>query len=278
MQVTTDAVMWKRNINVNVMTVYSTGSAFPVGADAFLLTTPRPRAAAAASSDLFALPPPTLGRSNYATLRPHAELHSGKLLSGTWRDIARQFTPSLHPAAKPPLPGRGSGGADAAPSMMEGFLQARAALLLTGPERGGKTMEVEAAAAAMGLQVVEVDCRSLSSSSPMDEAECIMHLQNVIRSVRPLRRWQTPHLAHVSPCIRLLNHTHVSVAMVSISAHVIISRLILFICPTAGRGARTGLHDALIGLSCTVMSEVSGVSGDPWPQAIPPRPACQSMC
>eukprot|EP00892_Ulva_mutabilis_P012344 jgi/Ulvmu1/9482/UM052_0051.1 len=178
--VTTDAVMWKGNISVNVMTVFSCGSALPVGAEAFLLTPPRPRASAAASADLFSLPPPTLGRSAYATLQPHAELHAGKLLCGTWRDVARQFAPALHPAGKPPAPGRGAAAADA----VEGWLQARAALLLTGPERGGKTMEVEAAAAALGLHVVEVDCRSLSSSSPMDEAECIMHLQNVIRSAR----------------------------------------------------------------------------------------------
>lgn len=178
-QVTTDALMWRSGVQANVMTVYSCGSAFPVGAESFLLDTPRPRASAGASSDLFTLSPPTLGRSTYATLQPTTELHRGKLLCGTWRTIAEQFTPALHPATKPAAPGRGTEGGTA----MEGWLQARAALLLTGPERGGKTMEVEAAAAALGLHVVEVDCRSLSSSSPMDEAECIMHLQNIIHSV-----------------------------------------------------------------------------------------------
>jgi len=64
-------------------------------------------------------------------------------------------------------------------------------------------MEEEAAAAALGLHVVEVDCRSLSSSSPMDEAECIMHLQNIIRSVRLMHVHRALSLLQGSYCMRI---------------------------------------------------------------------------
>jgi SpoVK/Ycf46/Vps4 family AAA+-type ATPase len=64
----------------------------------------------------------------------------------------------------------------------EGQRSGRATVLLTGPERAGKAMEVQAAASALGLHVFEVDCRSLTAS-PMDEAECVTQLLEVVQQV-----------------------------------------------------------------------------------------------
>ena len=84
-----------------------------------------------------------------------------------WRAIARQALPFIHPSAKD-----------------ESRKQSRAALLLTGPERSGKAMEVLAAGRAVGMHVREVDCRSLASSM-MDEAECVAQLLLAFQHVRP---------------------------------------------------------------------------------------------
>lgn len=98
--------------------------------------------------------PARIGRSTYATLPDNIELQSGKLLCGAWRKIALQFAPNLHPSAK-----GGDGG-------IPGGLRGRAAVLVSGPERGGKAMEVAAAGRAVGVEVLEVDCRYDSTYLP----------------------------------------------------------------------------------------------------------------
>lgn len=166
------------------MISHGTGSAFPVGADAFFLDRP-PAAPAATEGAAGASSPgdasaedgakaPELGRTAHSLLAPMHTHGRGRLLTGVWRGVATQMLPYLHPAAKDDaLSGRRAGGAG------------RAALLLTGPERAGKALEAHAAGAALGVNVMEVDCRALSNASPMDDAECVANLEAQFVQARP---------------------------------------------------------------------------------------------
>ena len=185
MQVCKHALLWTRNDTTNVVITSSAGSAHPVGAAAFLLDDSFPAAASDQSSSTEAASGPAaqlLGRSTYAAAATHHEAERGKLLTGVWRNIASQMLPFLHASSKKDA-GAGDGGARGA---------SRAAVLLTGPERGGKAMEAEAAARALGLHVLEVDCRQLAAS-PMDEAECIVQLHTILQQAQAY-----------APCILLL--------------------------------------------------------------------------
>ena len=153
------ALLWTREGSTNVAITHTAGSAFPVGAEEFLLG---PLDAPSPAADL---PVATLGRCVYAALEPHHQVEPGKLLTQVWREVARQALPFVHPSAKEP-----------------DRKQSRAALLLTGPERGGKAMEVVAAGRAIGMHVLEVDCRSLAGSM-LDEAECVAHLELTMQQV-----------------------------------------------------------------------------------------------
>jgi hypothetical protein len=186
-------MLWERANCGNVVITAAAGSAHPVGAEAFLLNhskfaDPEPAASSDAppsASATAALHVAPLGREAYAALAEHHESERGKLATGAWRDIATQMLPFLHPSAKQPAQhGRRESG--------------RAALLLTGPERGGKATEALAAAQALGVHVFEVDCRQLAAT-PMDDAECIAALQGVLQQARPTR--SCGHVLACSSCI-----------------------------------------------------------------------------
>lgn len=169
------ALLWSRNASTLITS--TAGSALPVGAHDFLLAPPLSSpagdpGATAAEARANGLQVAALGRTAFAATAEHHEVEAGKLVTGVWRRVATQMLPFLHASSK--------AAARSAPDDQRG---GRATVLLTGPERGGKAMEVAAAAAALGLHVMEVDCRGFTAG-PMDEAEGIAQLLEVVQQVR----------------------------------------------------------------------------------------------